>query len=184
MVSDGQYFVSCQEAEDDINYFFPSSRLLSSSLATPSTRHLAGAEHTSCCVIRPHAFSQAGDIIHEIISAGFQIAAMENFLLDFGKADEFLEVYKGVIDHYGEAVKELSSGDCIALQIVLPEDPENVVARFRELCGPQDPAIAKSLRPKSLRGKFGETLTKNGVHCTDLREDGPLEVEYFFSVLQ
>ena len=104
--------------------------------------------------------------------------------MDFGKADEFLEVYKGVIDHYGDVVKEMSSGVCIALQIVQPEDPQTVVATFRELCGPQDPAMAKTLRPKTLRARFGETLARNGVHCTDLTEDGPLEVEYFFRVLQ
>ena len=126
----------------------------------------------------------AGEIIQDILNAGFQIVGLETFLLDFGKADEFLEVYKGVIDNYGDAVKELSSGPCIALQIIHNEDPDNVVSRFRELCGPQDPAIAKTLRPKTLRAKYGESLTRNGVHCTDLREDGPLEVEYFFNVLQ
>ena len=126
----------------------------------------------------------AGDIIQSILGAGFQIAALETFFLDFGKADEFLEVYKGVIDHYGDVVKEMSSGSCIALQIVQSEDSQNVVANFRDLCGPQDPAIAKTLRPKTLRARFGETLARNGVHCTDLAEDGPLEVEYFFRVLQ
>ena len=100
----------------------------------------------------------AGDIIQAILGAGFQIAALETFLLDFGKADEFLEIYKGVIDYYGDVVKEMSSGACIALQIVRPEDPQTVVATFRELCGPQDPAMAKTLRPKTLRARFGETL--------------------------
>ena len=126
----------------------------------------------------------AGDIIQSIQGAGFQIAAMETFFLDFGKADEFLEVYKGVIDHYGDVVKEMSSGPCIALQIVQSEDTHSMVTNFRELCGPQDPAVAKTLRPKTLRARFGETLARNGVHCTDLTEDGPLEVEYFFRVLQ
>ena len=135
-------------------------------------------------ICRPHAYNMAGDIIQSILGAGFQIAALETFFLDFGKADEFLEIYKGVIDHYGDVVKEMSSGVCIALQIVQSEDPQNVVAIFRDLCGPQDPAIAKTLRPKTLRARFGESLVRNGVHCTDLTEDGPLEVEYFFRVLQ
>ena len=126
----------------------------------------------------------AGDIIQSILGAGFQIAALETFFLDFGKADEFLEIYKGVIGHYGDVVKEMSSGACIALQIVQSEDLQSVVPTFRELCGPQDPAMAKTLRPKTLRARFGETLVKNGIHCTDLTEDGPLEVEYFFRVLQ
>jgi nucleoside-diphosphate kinase len=47
---------------------------------------------------------------------------------------------------------------------------------FREFCGPHDPAIAKALRPSSIRSIFGEDRVKNAVHCTDLEEDGVLEV--------
>jgi len=45
-----------------------------------------------------------------------------------------------------------------------------------------DPEIAKSLRPRTIRAKFGESRAANAVHCTDLEEDGVLEVEYFFSI--
>ena len=44
-------FTDHQEAEEDIGYFFPKSRLLSS-VGTPSTRYLAHTNNTSCCVIR------------------------------------------------------------------------------------------------------------------------------------
>jgi nucleoside-diphosphate kinase len=44
--------------------------------------------------------------------------------------------------------------------------------------------IARALRPKSLRALFGSDKIKNAVHCTDLPEDGTLECEYFFSILQ
>jgi nucleoside-diphosphate kinase len=40
------------------------------------------------------------------------------------------------------------------------------------------------VRPKSLRALFGRDKVKNAVHCTDLPEDGILEVEYFFNILQ
>ena len=45
-----------------------------------------------------------------------------------------------------------------------------------------DPEIAKNLRPNTIRARFGQTRTINAVHCTDLEEDGQLEVEYFFSI--
>ena len=61
---------------------------------------------------------------------------------------------------------------------------ENVVPSLRELCGPHDPELARTVRPKSLRAVFGQDKAKNGVHCTDLVEDGILEVEYFFNILQ
>lgn len=136
---------------------------------------------------RPHAYQRAGDIIHDIQTAGFKIVALETFLLDFGKADEFLEVYKGVLAHYGEVVRELSSGPCLAMQIagqVDNDNDEDVVKNFRQLCGPLDPRVAHTIRPGTLRAKYGETEVRNSVHCTDLSEDGPLEVEYFFKVLQ
>lgn len=40
------------------------------------------------------------------------------------------------------------------------------------------------LRPKTLRAQFGVDKVMNGVHCTDLPEDGLLETEYFFRILQ
>lgn len=47
-----------------------------------------------------------------------------------------------------------------------------------------DPEIAKNLRGNTLRARFGIDKVRNAVHCTDLPEDGTLEVEYFFSILQ
>jgi len=58
------------------------------------------------------------------------------------------------------------------------------VKELRKLVGPHDPEIAKNLRPKSLRAKYGIDRIRNAVHCTDLDEDGVLECEYFFSLLQ
>lgn len=57
---------------------------------------------------------------------------------------------------------------------------ENVVSTFRELCGPHDPEIARNLRPNTIRAKFGTDRVKNAVHCTDLPEDGVLEVFYSY----
>ncbi len=53
---------------------------------------------------------------------------------------------------------------------------DNVVTKLRELSGPFDPAIAKALRPGTIRADFGQDRVKNAVHCTDLEEDGRLEV--------
>ena len=53
---------------------------------------------------------------------------------------------------------------------------ENVVNAFRAVCGPHDPEIARNIRPGTLRAKLGLDRVKNGVHCTDLPEDGVLEV--------
>lgn len=34
------------------------------------------------------------------------------------------------------------------------------------------------------RAKFGLDRVRNAVHCTDLPEDGVVESEYFFNILQ
>lgn len=78
-------------------------------------------------------------------------------------------------------VNELSSGPCIVLEVTGQGD--NIPTKFREFVGPADPEIARHLRPNTLRAKFGHTKINNAIHCTDLPEDGALEVEYFFRIL-
>lgn len=95
-------------------------------------------------------------------------------------AEEFLEVYKGVTADYGRLVDELASGACIAMEI----RAENAVETFRALAGPIDPEVCQLLRPNTIRAAYGKNKVQNAVHCTDLPEDGVLEVEYFFRLLQ
>lgn len=70
-------------------------------------------------------------------------------------------------------LSQLTAGPLIALEIAGGED---VVGRFREFAGPNDPVLAKQIRAGSLRAKYGEDKVKNAVHCTDLPQDGGLEV--------
>ena len=50
-------------------------------------------------VIKPHCVNEklAGQIIEDIKQRGFEIKAAEMFYLDRPAAEEFLDVYKGVI---------------------------------------------------------------------------------------
>lgn len=63
------------------------------------------------------------------------------------------------------------------------KDNATVVSSFREFAGPQNPSLAKALRPRSLRALFGADSVRNAVHCTDLEDDGELECRYFFETL-
>ena len=136
----------------------------------------------SLCVVKPHMIKEglAGQIIDQILSAGFEVSALEMFYLDRPTAEEFWDVYKGVLAEYIPVLEHLSSGPLIALEV----RQENVVAKLRELVGPTDPEIAKHLRPHSIRAQFGHERVRNAVHCTDLPEDGVIECEYFFKALQ
>eukprot|EP00743_Colponemidia_sp_Colp-15_P000870 GILK01000961.1.p1 GENE.GILK01000961.1~~GILK01000961.1.p1 ORF type:complete len:388 (+),score=68.51 GILK01000961.1:48-1166(+) len=163
---------SAQSATRESNFFFSNRRLKTSAVFNNCT----------CGVIRPHAVQsgKAGEIIDSILEEGFDVSAIELFNLDKTAADEFLDVYKGVLPEHHQLVETMSSGPCIAMEI----RQENAVEAFRQLAGPHDPEIAKHLRPNTLRARFGLNRVENAIHATDLPEDGLLEVEYFFKILQ
>lgn len=75
-----------------------------------------------------------------------------------------------MIPEYSQIVEEITSGPCIALEA----RQNNAVPAMREVCGPHDPEMAKTIRPKSIRSIYGKDKVKNAVHCTDLMEEGLL----------
>lgn len=164
---------SVTSAERELNFFFgPQSRL----------RVPASFNNCTCAVLKPHLFSEGriGRVLDIILEKGFEIRALDMFQLDRPIAEEFLDVYKGVLPEYRGLVDHLTTGPVIALEV----RQENAVQAFRQLCGPHDPEIAKTLRKGSIRALFGHDRIKNAIHCTDLEEDGVMEVEYFFNILQ
>ncbi|XP_076057583.1 nucleoside diphosphate kinase homolog 7 isoform X2 [Oratosquilla oratoria] len=166
-------------ANREIEFFFPSKK----SGSGPKTTALL--DGNTCCIIKPHAVANGhmGGILTAIANAGFKVSAMQMFRMDKIQAEEFLEVYKGIVNEYSGMIHQLISGPSVALEITSPGESE-IPSKFREFVGPSDPAIAKELRPQSLRARFGEDKIRNAIHCSDLPEDGPPEVEYFFKILQ
>ena len=91
-----------------------------------------------------------------------------------------MSVYKGILPEFAAICENMIIGPCVVLEVLNKGNP---VHDFRELCGPHDPDIAKTLRPGTIRSTFGLDRVRNAVHCTDLPEDGVLECEFFFKVL-
>ncbi|XP_058960301.1 nucleoside diphosphate kinase homolog 7-like [Pocillopora verrucosa] len=160
-------------AEREANFFFGDKSFIG--------KNTASFSNCTLCIIKPHAIIQGntGKIISAITSKGFEISALQMFHLERANAEEFYEVYKGVVNEYQSMVEELCCGPCLAMEIRAPNAPVS----FREFVGPSDPEIARHLRPGTLRAMFGKDKIKNAVHCTDLPEDGLIEVEYFFKIL-
>ncbi|XP_024921362.1 nucleoside diphosphate kinase homolog 7 isoform X2 [Cynoglossus semilaevis] len=158
---------SLAAAARELEFFFPSTVGL-------GPGNTARCTDCTCCIIKPHAMSEglAGKILNSISKAGFEITALQMFHVERANAEEFLEVYKGVVTEYSCMVSELCSGPCMVLEI----HGNDVPKRFREFCGPADPEIARHLYPTTLRALYGKTKVRNAVHCTDLPEDGVLEV--------
>jgi len=48
-------------------------------------------------------------------------------------------------------VNELTMGPCIAMELCA----QDVVERFRKVCGPYDPEISRTIRKETLRAKYG-----------------------------
>jgi len=142
----------------------------------------SAGNNCTLCVIRPHAMKagNAGAIVNAIFEAGFEISAAQLLHLQRIQAAELFDVYKGVLPYQSEMVDAMCAAPCLALEL---RCPDNVVEKFRDLCGPHDVDMAKHIRPNSLRARFGLDNAQNGVHSTDLEDDGESEVHYVFGTL-
>ena len=141
----------------------------------------ATMKNCAVCVIKPHAIGsgQGGAILQRIFDEGFKVTALGSFNLSGADAEDFLEVYRGVVPEYKKLTEHMASAACWAMEV----RAENAVAALRAVCGPHDPDVCHVLFPHTLRSKFGSDRVLNGVHCTDLTEDGPLESEFFFDLM-
>jgi nucleoside-diphosphate kinase len=166
-------------AGNEENFKAVNAQLANHQEKIPSDGSTAVLNNSACLIIRPHAIKNSGKILQKLLDAGFEISALKSFALKKSEADEFLEVYKGVLPEQPMQADELSAGICLVAEI----RQENVIQKLKDICGPHDPELAKHLRPNTIRAIFGENRIKNAVHCTDLDEDGILEVEYFFKIL-
>lgn len=83
----------------ELAFFFPSGTFQSSEL-TP--RSAATFEDSTCCIVKPHAVKDGliGNIVDVIQTNGFAVTGMQTFNLKYEHAEEFFEIYKGVVQDY------------------------------------------------------------------------------------
>ena len=150
-----------------------------SSLIFNKIRHEPILNNCSCVVIKPHAISEgnAGKIIDILLTEGFEISSMEMLYIDKVQAEEFFEIYKGVLPEYSKMIDSVVCGPIIGIEL----RQNDCVNKLRALVGPHDPDIAKALRPNTIRARFGKDCVYNVIHCTDLEEDAVIECDYIFN---
>lgn len=147
-------------------------------------------QNCALCLIKPHAVAAkaTGLIIDRLLAAGLEISAVRSVNLTRSDASDYLEAYRGVCHEYEQWIVELSSGPAVAIEVRAPQGgpsgPSAAVEELRALAGPFDPAVARILRPESLRSLYAIDSVRNAVHVTDLPLDGPLECKFFFHVLE
>jgi nucleoside-diphosphate kinase len=68
--------------------------------------------------------------------------------------EELLDVYRGLYLNYTGMLEHMCSTPVLAVMISgtgAAAEYEDIVSTFREFVGPGDPALAKMVRPESLR---------------------------------
>jgi nucleoside-diphosphate kinase len=129
-------------------------------------------------IIKPDAVANkhTGNIINDILVAGFKIVAMKYLHLSTATAGKFYEVHKER-PFYGDLVAFMSSGPIVAA--VLEKD--NAVEDFRTLIGATNPAEAAE---GTLRQKYAKSIDANAMHGSDSNENAAIEASFFFSQLE
>ena len=89
------------------------------------------------------------------MEAGFEVSAIEMFHMERANAEEFYEVYKGVVQEYNSMILEMTSGPCIALEV----RAQNAPVAFREMSGPADP-VSLTLDVYKFTTKFNHERQK------------------------
>jgi nucleoside-diphosphate kinase len=79
----------------------------------------AAFNNCTCAIIKPHIVQEglAGQVIDMILQEGFEISSMQMFSLDRPTAEEFFEVYKGVLPEFVGMVEHMTSGPCIVMEV-------------------------------------------------------------------
>lgn len=168
-----------EEAVREACFFFPQG------VERDPPQSTAEFKNSTCCVIKPHIMREGklGYILSAITECSFKITAMRMFYLNNANAEEFLEVYKGVVSDFHALMLSFLDGPCVVLEVSGKRDDIDVHQEFRKFAGPSDSEVARQIRPNTLRARFGNDKFNNAVHCTDLPEDTNLELEYFFRLL-
>jgi nucleoside-diphosphate kinase len=126
-------------------------------------------------IIKPDAVAarHAGQIIHRIEEAGFQIRAMRMLHLSQREAEGFYAVHRERA-FFGSLTKFMASGPAIVLALAAPD----AIKKWRGLMGATDPGKADA---GTLRKEFGRSIENNATHGSDALETAAFEVGYFFA---
>lgn len=102
---------STESAAREIGFFFGG--------ANGPMKTTAVLNNCTLCLIKPHIIREGklGEVIDSILSAGFEISAMEMFNLSRAVIEEFYDVYKGVIPEYLPVIEHISNGPSVLLEV-------------------------------------------------------------------
>lgn len=126
-------------------------------------------------MIKPDAVANGhtGNIINDIIAAGFKIEAMKYLQLTQAQAEAFYAVHSER-PFFKDLVNFMISGPIVAAIL----EGENAVENFRNLIGATNPANAAE---GTIRKKYAVSIDANAIHGSDSDENAAIEGNFFFS---
>ncbi|XP_076002504.1 thioredoxin domain-containing protein 6-like [Genypterus blacodes] len=147
---------SPEEAEEEINFFFPKQRTLA--------------------VIKPDAMEEHGeDILEQIRGGGFTVTRLKEAVLSREMAEEFYKEHRDK-PFFDELVDFMCRGPCMMLVLT----KENAVEEWRAMMGPTDPDQAKATCPDSLRARFASDILHNSVHGSSNQQHAEEKISFIF----
>tara|TARA_Y100000768_G_scaffold377771_1_gene351404 strand:+ start:367 stop:840 length:474 start_codon:yes stop_codon:yes gene_type:complete len=126
-------------------------------------------------MIKPDAVERGliGDILKDIIDAGFKIRALKLTQLSLYEAKLFYSVHSER-PFFDELTKFMSRSPIVAAVL----EKENAVSEFRNLIGDTDPFNAGE---GTIRKKYAISKGENSVHGSDSDENAKIEAGFHFS---
>jgi len=125
-------------------------------------------------IIKPDAVERNLDqeIKSIFLNKGFKIVKEKKIQLEKSDAEKFYKVHE-TKPFYNDLCAYLSSGPIVVMIL----EKENAVLSNRELMGATNPKEAKE---GTIRKKYGISIDKNSVHGSDSKENGKIEIDFFF----
>ncbi|MDX2063340.1 MAG: nucleoside-diphosphate kinase [Bacteroidia bacterium] len=129
-------------------------------------------------IIKPDAVRNGhmGQVLDQIIQAGFTVRALKLVQLTPETAGQFYAVHRER-GFFNDLITFMTSGPCVPLAL----EKANAVADFRTLIGATDPAKAE---PGTIRARFAKSIDANAIHGSDSDENALREIGFFFSELE
>jgi nucleoside-diphosphate kinase len=129
-------------------------------------------------ILKPDAVAagHVGGITAMIESAGLRILGMRMLRLTPDQAKAFYAVH-AQRPFYDGLVAFMTSGPVVVLVL----EGDDAIATWRTLMGPTDAAKAG---PDTVRGRFGQDVSRNAVHGSDAPATAAVEIPFFFPACQ
>jgi len=126
-------------------------------------------------IIKPDAVKRSltGNILKQIIDAGFRIIGMKMVWLTKEQGGRFYQIHKGK-EFYDWLCEFISSGPIVVCCLQHPGGPQ----KLREVVGATDP---KKAAPGTVRNLYGTSTGENVVHASAPDENPEREIRFFFN---